>query len=139
MELTGTFEFSHVNMVVINRTTVYKKELVGKKQIPLWHQEHHPKVYKPEDIKEIIQGYLQSPYHRVCPSCDTINIYHKTKKELELEKKAREKLNKDLQKHINKCCQQGKAVVSTTPRNLPIFEYAEDFVKPGGLVTVKMR
>ena len=107
MELTGTFEFSHIAMIVINKKDVYRRELVGKKQVPLWHKEHCPKVYLPDAIKEMIQGYLKSPFHRVCPSCDTINIYHKTKAELDAEKKAQEKAMKDLQKDIKKCCRTG--------------------------------
>ena len=82
MILKGTFEFSHINMVVANKTDVYHKMIVGEKNpVVLWHKEHCRKVFKPEDIKVIIQEYLDSKYHRVCPSESTINIYHKTKKE----------------------------------------------------------
>jgi hypothetical protein len=84
MILRGTFDFSHVNMVVVNKSTVFCKHIVGKKKpVEIWRQEHHPKIYQTDDIKKMIQGYLDSPFHRVCPSESTINIYHKTKKEME--------------------------------------------------------
>ena len=82
MILTGTFEFSHVNMVVVDKTDVYHKVTVGKTdKVILWHKEHCPKVFKPEDIKTLIQSYLNSKYHRVCPAETSINIHRKTKKE----------------------------------------------------------
>lgn len=89
MILTGTFNFSHIKMVVVNRKDVYTKTCVGKRNVILWHKEHCPKVYKPEDIKEMLQGYLKSPFHRVDPSETTINVYHKTKEEMEKEKEAK--------------------------------------------------
>jgi len=136
MELTGTFEFSHVEMIVINKKDVYRRELVGKKQVPLWHKEHCPKVYLPDAIKEMVQGYLKSKWHRVNPSGNTINIYHKTKAEMEAERKSLEKLDHQLQKHVDTCRRLGKPVTACRPMsslNLPVG-YVIDDVKPGLLV-----
>jgi len=131
MELTGTFEFSHVEMVVINKKDVYKRELVGKKQVPLWHKEHCPKVYLPDDIKEMIQGYLKSRWHRVNPSGNTINIYHKTKAELDAEKKAKEKLDKQLQNAKLSCRK-------LNPGEMLVGVALHD-IKPGQLISTHLR
>ena len=138
MELTGTFEFSHVEMIVINKKDVYRRELVGKKQVPLWHKEHCPKVYLPDAIKEMVQGYLKSRWHRVNPSGNTINIYHKTKAELEAERVAKEKLNRDRQKHVNKVCNSIRPVFTSSSTSLPLG-YCIDEVRPGQLVKTRMR
>ena len=128
-----------MNMVVINKKDVYHKQIVGKKGVVLWHKEHCPKIYKPEEIKEMIQGYLKSPFHRVCPSCDTINIYHKTKRELDAEKANLEKMNRNLQRHVDKCQRDCKMILISTPRKDVPFGYIDEVTKPGQLVKVKMR
>jgi len=118
-------------MVVINKKDVYKRELVGKKQVPLWHKEHCPKVYLPDDIKEMIQGYLKSRWHRVNPSGNTINIYHKTKAELDAEKKAKEKLDKQLQNAKLSCRK-------LNPGEMLVGVALHD-IKPGQLISTHLR
>jgi hypothetical protein len=136
MELTGTFEFSHVEMIVINKKDVYRRELVGKKQVPLWHKEHCPKVYLPDAIKEMVQGYLKSKWHRVNPSGNTINIYHKTKAEMEAERKVKEgKIRKVNQRNnsVGKAC----ASMMERVRSLPMGYAMDDppvAIRPGMLV-----
>ena len=81
MILTGTFDFSHVDMVVVNQKDVYSRRIVGKKKVILWHKEHCPKVFTHEEMIEILRGYCKSKHHRMCPSGNTINVYHLTKAE----------------------------------------------------------